>query len=209
MISNNNNSLKIKKDSKIVFLKGNNLKHKHSRLKGLTLNYLGTIDNKLGMSKKKITNDDIIRIKISNNTLFHNEKLASLTKFSFPKTSFQELKLPSCKRNNMEKKYEKEIIKKMDDYCLERLNGKNNGSLYNNPSINLSRNSHFFSESVKNEKPSLNTITSDIKRITNKKLYINPIKFRFNSIENVRNQLFDEFRPHGLSQYIIRKKNKY
>ena len=206
MISNNKNSLKIKKDSNIVFLKGSNFKYKHSRLKGLTLNYLGTIDNKLGMSKKIMTNDDYMKINI-HNSIFHNEKLVSMTKFSFPKNTFQELKLPSftsSQNNKMGKKLEKEVVKKMDNYCMERLNGKSLGSLYNNPSINYTKNSCFFNESSRNDKLIYNTISNGI-RNKSKKLYIAPIKYRLNSFESLRRQLFEENRPLGLSQYIHKK----
>ena len=78
-----NNSLKLNRTN-IILLIRKNLKLKPNKKKGLTINYLGTIDNKLGMSKKIMTNDDYIKIN-NHNSIFHNEKLASITKFSFPK----------------------------------------------------------------------------------------------------------------------------
>ena len=200
-----NNSLKLKKTN-VILLKGKNIKLKPNKKKGLTINYLGTIDNKLGMSKKIMTNDDYMKINI-HNSIFHNEKLVSMTKFSFPKNTFQELKLPSftsSQNNKMGKKLEKEVVKKMDNYCMERLNGKSLGSLYNNPSINYSKNSCFFNESSRNDKLIYNTISNGI-RNKSKKLYIAPIKYRLNSFESLRRQLFEENRPLGLSQYIHKK----
>ena len=200
-----NNSLKLKKTN-VILLKGKNIKLKPNKKKGLTINYLGTIDNKLGMSKKIMTNDDYMKINI-HNSIFHNEKLVSMTKFSFPKNTFQELKLPSftsSQNNKMGKKLEKEVVKKMDNYCMERLNGKSLGSLYNNPSINYTKNSCFFNESSRNDKLIYNTISNGI-RNKSKKLYIAPIKYRLNSFESLRRQLFEENRPLGLSQYIHKK----
>ncbi len=200
-----NNTLKLKKTN-VILLKGKNIKLKPNKKKGLTINYLGTIDNKLGMSKKIMTNDDYMKINI-HNSIFHNEKLVSMTKFSFPKNTFQELKLPSftsSQNNKMGKKLEKEVVKKMDNYCMERLNGKSLGSLYNNPSINYTKNSCFFNESSRNDKLIYNTISNGI-RNKSKKLYIAPIKYRLNSFESLRRQLFEENRPLGLSQYIHKK----
>ena len=200
-----NNSLKLKKTN-VILLKGKNIKLKPNKKKGLTINYLGTIDNKLGMSKKIMTKDDYMKINI-HNSIFHNEKLALMTKFTFPKNTFQELKLPSftsSQNNKMGKKLEKEVVKKMDNYCMERLNGKSLGSLYNNPSINYTKNSCFFNESSRNDKLIYNTISNGI-RNKSKKLYIAPIKYRLNSFESLRRQLFEENRPLGLSQYIHKK----
>ena len=200
-----NNSLKLKKTN-VILLKGKNIKLKPNKKKGLTINYLGTIDNKLGMSKKIMTKDDYMKINI-HNSIFHNEKLVSMTKFSFPKNTFQELKLPSftsSQNNKMGKKLEKEVVKKMDNYCMERLNGKSLGSLYNNPSINYTKNSCFFNESSRNDRLTFNTISNGI-RNKSKKLYIAPIKYRLNSFESLRRQLFEENRPLGLSQYIHKK----
>ena len=50
-----NNSLKLNRTN-IILLRGKNLKLKPNKKKGLTINYLGTIDNKLGMSKKIMRN---------------------------------------------------------------------------------------------------------------------------------------------------------
>ena len=200
-----NNSLKLNRTN-IILLRGKNLKLKPNKKKGLTINYLGTIDNKLGMSKKIMTNDDYIKIN-NHNSIFHNEKLASITKFSFPKNSFQELKLPNCssiQNNNMGKKLENEVLKKMDNYCIERLNGKSFGSLYNNPSINITKNSNFFNQTYRNDKLIFKTISKET-RNKNKKLYLTPIKFRLNSFDSLRYHLFQENRPLGLSQYIHKK----
>ncbi len=200
-----NNTLKLKKTN-VILLKGKNIKLKPNKKKGLTINYLGTIDNKLGMSKKIMTNDDYMKINI-HNSIFHNEKLVSMTKFSFPKNTFQELKLPSftsSQNNKMGKKLEKEVVKKMDNYCMERLNGKSLGSLYNNPSINYTKNSCFFNESSRNDRLTFNTISNGI-RNKSKKLYIAPIKYRLNSFDTLRRHLFEENRPLGLSQYIHKK----
>jgi hypothetical protein len=200
-----NNSLKLNRTN-VILLKGKNIKLKTKKKKGLTLNYLGTIDNKLGMSKKIMTKDDYMKINI-HNSIFHNEKLALMTKFTFPKNTFQELKLPSftsSQNNKMGKKLEKEVVKKMDNYCMERLNGKSLGSLYNNPSINYTKNSCFFNESSRNDRLTFNTISNGI-RNKSKKLYIAPIKYRLNSFDTLRRHLFEENRPLGLSQYIHKK----
>ena len=166
-----NNSLKLNRTN-VILLKGKNIKLKTKKKKGLTLNYLGTIDNKLGMSKKIMTKDDYMKINIHN--------------------------------NNMGKKIEKEVVKKMDNYCMERLNGKSLGSLYNNPSINYTKNSCFFNESSRNDRLTFNTISNGI-RNKSKKLYIAPIKYRLNSFDTLRRHLFEENRPLGLSQYIHKK----
>ena len=64
---------------------------------GLTIEYIGELNDKFGMAKKKILDVDLVNLRYKNN-LFHNPKLNLIQRFTFPKQNFQEFRVKKKKK---------------------------------------------------------------------------------------------------------------
>lgn len=126
------------KTNSIVLLKGKN-KLKKEKWSGLdiTLNYFGCMEKEFGISKKKLTMDEALKMEGMNkfNFLqFHNKKLKSLSnEIKFPKENFEKLKLKldSRMKKNLgtigfsSKTIENEIVNKLEQVCRSRIRNNN------------------------------------------------------------------------------------
>ena len=69
----------------------NNIDKKAINLrKGLTIEYIGELEDKFGMAKKKISYVDLIGLKFKKK-LFQNPKLNLINRFTFSKQNFHNL----------------------------------------------------------------------------------------------------------------------
>lgn len=126
----------------IVLLKGKN-KLKKEKWSGLdiTLNYFGCMEKEFGISKKKLTMDEALKIERMNkfNFLqFHNKKLKSLSnEIKFPKENFEKLKLKldSRMKKNIDtvgfssRTIENELVNKLEQVCKSRIRNNKNKNI--------------------------------------------------------------------------------
>lgn len=130
------------KTNSIVLLKGKN-KLKKEKWSGLdiTLNYFGCMEKEFGISKKKLTMDEALKIERMNkfNFLqFHNKKLKSLSnEIKFPKENFEKLKikLDSRMKKNIgtvgfsSRTIENELVNKLEQVCKSRIRNNKNKNI--------------------------------------------------------------------------------
>ena len=96
---------------------------------GLTIEYIGELNDKFGMAKKKILDVDLVNLRYKNN-LFHNPKLED--------------------NNKIIKIIEKNIVSKMEKYFQKRIQNKSKSNLqvnyFRNITSNNYKHSHILSE---------------------------------------------------------------
>jgi hypothetical protein len=139
-------------------LKNNIDKKAINNRKGLTIEYIGELDDKFGMAKKKISNVDLISLRFKKK-LFHNPKLNIINRFTFSKQNFQEFQLKKTEEDTDKiiKTIENNIIAKMQLYFQKRIQKKKK--------INLPQ-----SDDTYSEKSSLNNNINNNNNIENKKM---------------------------------------
>ena len=149
MISNNNNSLKIKKDSKIVFLKGNNLNN--SNTNELTLKapmsrpYLDHLynNNKYNIINRD-NNEESVQIIEDNKNKF-NKTLNNFHKKIIKSPSAGNIIMKNTKYNNLSN-----IINKLDFPEEDFLYFNDINNLKNDLKINLFKNNSLKKQEKKN-----------------------------------------------------------
>ena len=160
---------------------------------GLTIEYIGELNDKFGMAKKKILDVDLVNLRYKNN-LFHNPKLNLIHKFTFPKQNFQEFRVKKKEEDNHKiiKIIEKNIVSKMEKYFQKRIQNKSKSNLqvnyFRNITSNNYKHSHILSEG--------NNINNNIKNKST--------KFQLNNINN-KYQIHQTSVSHDIPEKIFFK----
>ena len=186
----------------------NNIDKKAINLrKGLTIEYIGELDDKFGMAKKKISDVDLIGLKFKKK-LFQNPKLNLINRFTFSKQNFQEFQLKKTEEatDKIIKTIENNIIAKMQLYFQKRIQKKKKINLHkyyfsnvtsNNSNTNILGNRNKKYNNYKNDKNKksifqscifsnkyLQHQTSGSQEISEKKRLNNKIKVKEEKKEN-------------------------